>query len=70
MLKIGPIPRPTLPNSTQVKRTHTRHRMLNISSILPAMTADGTADKSPIIKRAMNTAATLGTAATTTEKTQ
>ena len=38
--------------------------------MLPAMTADGIADKSPMIKRAMNTAPKLGTAATTAESAQ
>lgn len=65
---MGPSTRPRFPTSAQQKIIHTRACMLNTSSILPATTIVGIADKIPVMSLATTTAAIDGTEAAMTQK--
>jgi hypothetical protein len=67
---MGPSTRPRFPTSAQQKIIHTRACMLKTSSILPATTIVGMADRMPVINRATMTAAKEGTAAAMAQKMQ
>lgn len=67
---MGPIQTATLPVRAQIKIIQTRAVMLKTSSMLPATTMVGMADKTPAMNRATITAARDGTEATMAEKAQ
>lgn len=65
---IGPMIKPMLETSVQRKTSHMRSLALNRSTMLPATTTVGIADKKPVMKRPITIPANDGTAATGMQK--